>query len=86
MQDVEFVQILQPYCHLNQCPPDGLLVECCSLFLVLHYFLVEVAIVRELHYNAFVMKNVPERVGLYKGVLVADDVWTLDRGQNPDLI
>lgn len=45
MQDVEFMEIVQPDYHIDESPPDGFFFELRVGFLMLHNFLVEVAVV-----------------------------------------
>jgi hypothetical protein len=52
MQDIEVVESLEAKGHLDQRFPDHLFVEGCVVFLVGYDFLVEVAVVQELHYDA----------------------------------
>ena len=52
MENVEVVQALQAERHLDQSFPDALLVKTGIIFLVSHYFLVEITVVKELHNDA----------------------------------
>ena len=66
--------------------PDVGLVEGSAIFLVSDDFLVEVSVIKKLHYNAMIRVGVPEGVGFDEGVLVADYVGRVQRGEDPDLI
>lgn len=52
MENVELVETLEPHGDLDQHPPDVVLLELCGRFLMMHYLLVEVAVVRKLHHDA----------------------------------
>lgn len=51
MENIKFVQALQPHNHLDDNFPDVLLLELSVGLLVRDYFLVQVAVVGEFHYD-----------------------------------
>ena len=86
MENIEVMKAFQAQYDMGKNLPDVALIEAGAIFLVSHDFLVEISIVEKLHYNAKVRLEVPERVGLDEGVLVADDVGRVQRGEDPHLI
>ena len=52
MHDFELVQRFEPFDHLDEYFPDRAFVKIRAAFLVLGYFLKEVAVVRVLHHQA----------------------------------
>ena len=51
MQNIALVQNLQTLDHLDEYSPNIVFLHVCLLFLVVHYTLVEVTVVCELHHN-----------------------------------
>ena len=52
MEDIELMQSIKSFEHMNECTPDVILIEGCVLFLMNYYFLVKVSVISELHNNA----------------------------------
>lgn len=52
MQNVQIMKLFEPKSDLNQRPPNGLFVKSRFFLLMFHYFLIKVAVVRELHDDA----------------------------------
>lgn len=71
MQNVEFMETVQPDHHTDESPPYHFFVELRMGLLVLGNFLREVAVVRKFH-------NDTQTVSLDKCVLVASDGWACD--------
>ena len=72
--------------NLGENLPNTSLVEDSAIFLVSHYFLIEISVIEKLHYNTMVRIEVPERVGFDERMFVADDVGRVQRGKDPHLI
>ncbi len=80
MEDLQIVESLQAADHLDQYPPDLILLEVRLVLLVVHYLLVEIAIVRVVHDDAQVLFLLDE------GLFVSHDVRVGNGGKDSDLV
>ena len=52
MENIELVKSFESHSDLYECSPNGFFIEGGPIFLVGHYFLIEVSIIKKFHYDA----------------------------------
>lgn len=77
---------LESLCHMNENSPDLLLCECLVIFLVLDDLLVQVAIISVFHDHTSLIFDLPEAIVFDEGLLITDNVWVVNRGQDADFV
>lgn len=79
VENIKVMKAFKSQYNLGENLPNTSLVEDSAIFLVSHYFLIEISVIEKLHYNT-------ERVGFDERMFVADDVGRVQRGKDPHLI
>ena len=86
MEYIERVQFSEADEDLDEDVPDLLFIEEVLPLFLLDDFLVQVAIICELHNDAGIRRQVPEAFALQEDFLVADDGGVFYGGQNANFI
>ena len=86
MQNIERMQTFKPIQNLNCDIPNLFFLKQLIFFLVLHYFLIQIPIIKKLHNNTKIINSIPEIFPLQKNLLIPNDIIIFDRRENSDLI